>query len=231
MNKPSHAFNEDLWRRLLTSKQVQGLAWKIQEATQAESESRALVKMLVEKWAELVEVRQYFPDLKDVFTPDAIFYIDYTHKEGIEDWPESRRTKAARVYSVLAYISNIVARHEITPGQLILIREEEGTDDVVFARVCTITGDKVRTTGNERTHYDQPLSLVVGPVVEVNHDDCAPTKIEALRKKIAKLETDRDAWANSTKIYELETEIYNLEHPPADEEEEEEFEWPEVIGE
>jgi hypothetical protein len=313
----SHSLDEKIWRRIRASKTIQGLAWKIEKAMQAEKESRSLVKMLVEKWAELAEVRQYFPGLKDVFIPDAIFYIEYAHREGAESWPESQRVSAARVYSVLAYISNIVARHEITPGQLkrkynsevsrwsetlevlqlfdvgevedgristskkfftpkdapapkpakkklvksthvvgfdwpyygvhqddkliveegatikpgqlILIKEEEGTDDVAFARVCTITNGRVRTTGDLCTYSDQPLSHVIGPVVEIQHDDCNQTKIKALRKRLAELQEDDEHTLNYTKCFEVEQQIYNLEHPPA-EVKEEEIDWPEVIG-
>jgi hypothetical protein len=314
----SHSLDEKLWQKIRASKTVQGLAWKIEKAMQADDESRALVKMLVEKWAELVGVRQYFPDLKDVFTPDAIFYIEYAHKEGIEDYPKSQRTKAGGVYSVLAYISNIVARHEITPrqlkrkynsevqrwgetlevlslfdvgevedgristskkfftpknaptpkpakkklvkstltagfdwpyygvhkddvltieengevkiGQLAFIQHDENPDVQYFSRVCLIKGDTVRVCGGKGDEpHDELRSRILGVVVKVNHEDCAPTKIEALRRQIAKLENDTDAWANSTKIYELETKIYNLEHPPT-EVEEEEISWLEVIG-
>jgi hypothetical protein len=121
MSKPSHTFDEKLWRKILTAKQVQGLAWKIERAIQVGGEGCALVKTLVEKWAELENVRHYFPDLEDVFTPDAMFRIEYASRQerlrgDQSDYNLNR--SAGRVYYVLAYISNLVARHEITIGQL-----------------------------------------------------------------------------------------------------------------
>ena len=112
-------------------------------------------------------------------------------------------------------------------GKLIYIKEENG--EGVFARVCMVRDGIVRTTGDD-DHIDTPLSRIIGPVVEIQHRGCVPAKVEALRRQIAKLESNADAWANSTKIYELETEIYNLEHPLKEEEESDSEEWPEVVG-
>lgn len=116
-----HVLDEALWLRVLTSKQTQGLAWKIERAMQADAESRELVKMLAEKWAELQNVRSYFPDLTDVFNPEAVFQIEYVQRFHLyrnDPRPRSLRYAASRVYDVLAYISNLVARHEVAPAQL-----------------------------------------------------------------------------------------------------------------
>lgn len=112
-------------------------------------------------------------------------------------------------------------------GKLALLCEEGG--EPVFARVCSIKGDTVRSAGDGGESEDSPLNLVVGTVVEIDHTNCNQTKADTLRKQILRLQNDDEAWANVTRIAELEAEIFNLEHPP-EEEEGEEFEWPEVIG-
>lgn len=119
MSRENSTIDEHLWQKILKSKTVQGLAWKIEQAMQKENESRDLVKMLVEKWAELTGVRYYFPELKDVFTPEAVFCIEYARRQ-IPNTGEytSHANAPSRVYDTLAYISNLVARHEPTPAQL-----------------------------------------------------------------------------------------------------------------
>jgi hypothetical protein len=114
MSRP-HILDEDLRLRVLKNKHAQGLAWKIERAAQANSESRALVKLLVEKWAELVNVRRYFPDLADVFNPEAVFPITYADKQ--RRYTDGSQP-ATQVYMVLAYISNLVARHNTPVEEL-----------------------------------------------------------------------------------------------------------------
>lgn len=115
------------------------------------------------------------------------------------------------------------------PGQLILVKPDDGSyEDSFFTRCCLVTSDTVRACGKDGEPYDKPRSTLIGAVVNINHDDCDHTKIEALRKQIAKLQSDSDAWSNVTRVHELEREIFNLEHP-AEKEEESEDEWPEVL--
>jgi hypothetical protein len=119
----------------------------------------------------------------------------------------------------------IVAHNGQSPlGKLILFKDG---DDNFLQRVCMVKGNTVRITCDNEEPHDIPLSRVIGPVVEIKHGKCVPAQIEALRRQIAILENDSEAWANITKIYEIEKTIFNLEHLP---EVEEEFEWPEVIG-
>jgi hypothetical protein len=107
---------------------------------------------------------------------------------------------------------------------------DEKEDDEVFARVCTVKDGIVRTTGDcDGDHTDSPLSFVVGSVVKLHHKDCAHAKIERLRQTHAQLQNADDAWSNVTRCYEIEREIYNLEHPVEDEDEDDDFEWPEEI--
>lgn len=108
MSKGNSTIDERLWQRVLNSKQVQGLAWKIEQAAQKESEIRELVKMLVEKWAEAMHVHRYFPDLKDVFTPEAVFCIAYA----------SKNEPATYAYGALSYISNVAVNHDVSPAEL-----------------------------------------------------------------------------------------------------------------
>ena len=114
MSKPP-SIDKGLWMRVLTSKHIQGLAWKIEQATKAGEEARGLVKMLVEKWAELVHVHTYFPDLVDVFTPEDVFRIEYAFR--IQQ-AAGKGSSAAHLYWILCYISNRVARHKDTIEQL-----------------------------------------------------------------------------------------------------------------
>jgi hypothetical protein len=73
------------------------------------------------------------------------------------------------------------------------------------------------------------VSLVVGPVIEIDHEECTHSRIEALREKLAKLQDDDEHTLNLTKAFEVETEIYDLEHPILPKEESDSDEWPEVI--
>jgi hypothetical protein len=114
-------------------------------------------------------------------------------------------------------------------GKLILLKFADKDDDY-FSRVCCVKGNTVRGGVGTGNPHDEPLSLVIGPVVEKNHDNCVHTKIEDLREEIARLLSDHDAWSNVTRVYELETEIFNLEHLAVEDDEEDDFEWPEVVG-
>jgi uncharacterized protein YxjI len=116
MSRENFTIDEKLYQKILNSKTVQGLAWKIEQATQKEGEVRELVKMLIEKWAELTRVRLYFPDLKNVFTPEAVFCIEYAYNQ--ERDKSTHAYPMARVYGILADISNRVARHDTAPEQL-----------------------------------------------------------------------------------------------------------------
>jgi hypothetical protein len=115
------------------------------------------------------------------------------------------------------------------PGQLILVRSTDGSyEDSYFTRCCLVTSDTVRVCAYDGESYDRPASAIIGAAVKISHDDCNHTKAEALRAQIKKLQSDSDAWSNVTRVYELETEIFELEHP-IEEEEDSADEWPEVI--
>jgi hypothetical protein len=416
--------DDELWQRILTSKQAQALAWKIDQARGTEGDGREVVKLLVEKWAEMVKAKAYFPDLKDLFTPDAVFCIEYAHK--LRVGRPRYRDDADQVRDILTHISNLVARHnmpaaqlkhlynrdvcgtqwkgataplplfdiegvedgrknpklfipegvqqtkhekqartkrfritgeygnadykgerikegdvcivntgaayqtgnlvlvkclcpvgdgndlhyhakrfkklygnkysfclsvhgrdgkryfegdekiivgpivkvfrkdkaepkakgqlerkyrvgfdwpyfgihksdvltirdtgEIKVGQLAHIQHDEEPGERYYSRVCLIKDDTVRVCGYDDEPHDEPRSLILGVVVEIQHDDCNPTKIEALRHRLSQI--DADDITDSTARFRLERQIYDLEHPPVSEEEEEE-EWPEVIG-
>jgi hypothetical protein len=118
MNKPSHTFDEKLWNRVLTGKQIQGFAGKIEIVLQVKGEGRELVKALVEKWAELTNVRHHFPDLEDVFTPEAIFRIEYAHRIKEQGSHSRYDSNAWVVRDVLTYISNLVAKQRTEIEQL-----------------------------------------------------------------------------------------------------------------
>lgn len=118
MTKPPHIFDEKLWKHILTRKQIQAFAWKIERVREAGDESRNLVKMMVEKWAELLNVRHYFPDLMDVFTPEAAFCLEYARHQSEQERHDSGDYRASYVYWTLVEISNLVARHNLPPAQL-----------------------------------------------------------------------------------------------------------------
>jgi hypothetical protein len=128
--------NAKEWEKVLASKTVQGLAAKIDKCRAKEGEARDLVEMLVRKWAELVKVRNYFPDLKDVFTPDAVFCIEYAHRQlrKTQEDPATRLDNyPQQVYDVLTYISNLVANHDYSPGELKRLYNRK----VAHAEACT----------------------------------------------------------------------------------------------
>lgn len=116
---------------------------------------------------------------------------------------------------------------DVKPGQLILIKEKEGESDSYFHRVCCVNGETVRVTNDGEPH-NEPLSLIVGKVVDISHDDCQQTKIEALRERLKKLGDDI---TDSTEAFKIEREIYALEHPLEEEEEAEDGddEWSDEI--
>jgi hypothetical protein len=105
------------WEKILTSKQMQAFAGKIELVLQTEGEGRDIVRSLVEKWAELSNVRRYFPDLEDVFTPDAIFRIEYAYRmkqQALRD----RHADAYKVRCVLSTFSLLVAKDEMSLGHM-----------------------------------------------------------------------------------------------------------------
>jgi hypothetical protein len=112
-------------------------------------------------------------------------------------------------------------------------------DEHSFARVCDVyddpeVGSSLRialVTNDERAWIDVPLFCVVGPVVKVNHENCTPTRINDLREQIARLKDEYDAICNTSRIAEIEKEIYDLEHPPEESapKDEDDFEWPDEI--
>ncbi len=115
-------------------------------------------------------------------------------------------------------------------GKLILIEDKDEQQAPYLARVCSVSKATVRTTGDARVyHTDSPLGCVVGPVVEITHEGCDHTRIKKLRQTMAELQNADDAWSNATRCYEIEREIYDLEHPVEEEEEDDDFEWPEEI--
>lgn len=117
-------------------------------------------------------------------------------------------------------------------GKLILLKNEDG-ESTYFHRVCCVRGDIVRVTNDTNEPHDEPLSLVCGPVVEIEHAECAPTKIKKLQAEVDRYEESDHAYVYEGKIAELKEEIYRLEQSLLDNEDEEageDFEWPEVIG-
>jgi hypothetical protein len=109
--KRGPSVDEQLLRRIQTSKQAQAFAGKIERCIHKKGEGRELVKSLVEKWAELVKVRSYFPDLKDVFTPEAIFCIEYASRQTAEG-SSDHSYPPVRVRDLLVHISNLVGNHD-----------------------------------------------------------------------------------------------------------------------
>lgn len=109
------------WEKVLASKIVQGLAAKIDKCRAKEGEARDIVEMLVRKWAELVKVKNYFPDLEDVFTPEAVFCLEYAHRQERktrEDPCQRFDNYPGQVYDTLVHISNVVANHDYSIGEL-----------------------------------------------------------------------------------------------------------------
>lgn len=125
----------------------------------------------------------------------------------------------------------IVEESGLAPvGRLVLMRGDDG--EKYFARVCSVKDDTVRTCGDNSSmseSSDESLNNVVGPVVEIKHENCAQPRLTELRERLARLQEDDDHTLNITKIFEVEKEIFDLEHPP--EEVDEEEEWPDVISE
>jgi hypothetical protein len=110
--KRGPSVDEQLLRRIQTSKQAQAFAGKIERCVQKKGEGRELVKTMVEKWAELVKVRSYFPDLKDVFTPEAIFCIEYASRQKAEGSSDRCGYAPTCVRDLLVHISNLVGNHD-----------------------------------------------------------------------------------------------------------------------
>ena len=118
-NNSKPPIDEALFQRIKAQKQIQGFAWKIERAIEIGGEACEIVRVLVEKYAGLIGVHEYFPDMRDVFTPEAIFCIEYAHHKATGGQMVDRyNNHAVRVRDVLIDISNRVVRHEITVGQL-----------------------------------------------------------------------------------------------------------------
>jgi hypothetical protein len=113
-------------------------------------------------------------------------------------------------------------------GKLVLTVRKDDPEALCFARVCAIKGNIVRLANKDGETDDQPLSSIIGPAVEIRHDDCVQAKVKPLRGRLNKLLSDDDHTLNLTKAYEIEKEIFDLEYPL--EVEEGGDEWPEEIG-
>jgi hypothetical protein len=134
-------------------------------------------------------------------------------------------------------VLTVETTQKVRPGQLALVKyanyahvTEPVAGQCWLARVCTVSDKSVRLAGGDNEPDDYPISYIVGVVIDTKHLACAPTKIEALREKIASLQTSDDPISHTSKCYQLEKEIFDLEHPVEDEEEED-FEWPDLIRE
>jgi hypothetical protein len=82
--------------------------------------------------------------------------------------------------------------------------------------------------GDDDDPHGEPRSLIVGVAISTDHSNCVQSKIEHLRARLAKI--NADDITDSTARYAVEREIYDIEHPKADEEEsaDDEFEGPDV---
>ena len=116
---------------------------------------------------------------------------------------------------------------EIHIGSLSLVRMD---GEEFFSRVCSVNGPTVRITGNDE-YYDIPSADIIGPVVEIKHDNCVQAEIAALRLRLEALGKEDDQIIRCTEGYKIEKEIYDLEHPKIEESEDDsDDEWPDVIG-
>jgi hypothetical protein len=122
---------------------------------------------------------------------------------------------------------------DVKIGQLILEKDEQAASGISFSRVSNIQGDTLTTAGDVDLQTSARGSIhrsrVIGYVVEIKHEDCRVAKIKALRERLERLGKEDDQIIRCSERFRIETEIYNLEHPLAEEETSEE--WPEVIGE
>jgi hypothetical protein len=122
---------------------------------------------------------------------------------------------------------------QAAPGQLILVRSDDGSQEY-FARCCFVKDSVVRCANDEDflegDSYDKDISTVVGAVVEVRHESCAPAKIKELRGKLNEIQNREDSYVYSEQIAGLEKEIFGLENPLPMVEDDSRDEWPDVIG-
>jgi hypothetical protein len=100
-------------------------------------------------------------------------------------------------------------------GKLVLFKRTT-KKGYFFSRVCLVKSDTVRicSTASDTQHsepHDIPLANVIGPVTNIDHEDCVWTKITKLRRRIEELKDEYDAICNTSRIAELENEIYQLE--------------------
>jgi SOS-response transcriptional repressor LexA len=103
-------------------------------------------------------------------------------------------------------------------NKIVLVRELDGR--VVFARVCMVKANGViRAAGYRGDAENYPPERVIGVAVKTRHDGCRMGEINALRAKLEKLRNEDEQWANVTRCFEIEKEIYDLERPLDEEEE------------
>jgi hypothetical protein len=189
---------------------------------------------------------------KDSDGINVIGPIILDNKEGAKEKPEAKgKPKTQTHYSGFEWsfygihdgdTITVAVTKDIKPGQLVLVRFKgaKSDDDSFFSRVCLVHQKTVRlvseTSNIEAEQFERPLSRVVGPVVKVEHGEgCAQKKIDALKDRIKEVRrNDWDSICDTTRLFELERELYALEHPkdedvarslaPSDD-------WPEVIEE
>jgi hypothetical protein len=163
----------------------------------------------------------------------------------VEDAPEAKETKKAarlKTFTVILkypypafglYTGDIVtynANRTASPGKLIGIHTQNGS---WFARVCLndergiyiVEGDDERDWLANYSYKSFGLVVEIKRASQVNAE-----KVKALRAKLDKLD-DGESCLNMTRAYEIEREIYDLEHPKEEDETDSPDDWPEVIGE
>jgi hypothetical protein len=158
-------------------------------------------------------------------------------KEGLKDAPPPKKTLKSYTaaftwpYFGVHYGDEITVKEDgqAKIGQLVLMQAEKGgPDDTYFSRLCLLSDSTVRVAGkNDKEAIDHPRRCLVGATVLIDHTDCNETKIEALRKRLLKLQNDI---TDSTAAYQVEREIYELEQQDQIDDDESNDEWPEVIG-
>lgn len=114
-------------------------------------------------------------------------------------------------------------------GALIGIKGKE-TCAYYIARVCSndARGIFVVDENDERMMLDDECEYsTFGPVTKIEKANAE--KIAELKQRLAKLQEDDEHTLNITKCFEVEQEIFDLEHP-LETEEEIDDEWPEEIG-
>lgn len=169
-----------------------------------------------EKWRERVRGNKSYQTQQNKPTPQGCFTI-----EAAFDWP----------YFGIHRQDTLTVKEDgqIKVGKPALVQRED-EDGYFLVRICSIKADAIRIASFCGDVDDIKPADVVGAVIEINHAECNQTKIEALRQRLSELQEDDEHTLNYTKCFEVEEQIYNLEHPPEEDEEDEDFEWPEVIG-